>query len=387
MPTKALGLSAAILFLVAIAIGIDATAAPLPKEGEKSPPVEAGSIFGRSGKVREKLASDGGATHASEVAVAKGLKWLARQQSADGRWKLDGNFPDKGNANDVAGTAFGLLPFLGAGMTHKADDRNNPFDKVVDKGLSYLLSIQNPQTGSFAVDMYTHGLCTIAICEAYALSEDKNLKAPAQRAVDYIVNAQHAAGGWRYQPGQAGDTSVTGWHIMALVTAKMAKLNVPAGALTNAANYLESNCEKTTEGYGYTGPQPTPTMTAVACLGREYLESWGPQNHRLIKSVDNYLKPNPPAKTKNNVYYYYYATQVMHHFGGLDWKTWNTSMRDILVKSQDVDEENTATFGSWSSQGDNWGRTGGRLMITSLNLLTLEVYYRHVPMWYKAKSE
>jgi hypothetical protein len=29
------------------------------------------------------------------------------------------------------------------------------------------------------------------------------------------------------------------------------------------------------------------------------------------------------------------------------------------------------------------GRSGGRLLITSLNLLTLEVYYRHLPLYYR----
>jgi hypothetical protein len=386
MPKKGLHLSIVIMFLVATVIAIDVTAAPLPKDGAKDPAPVPGSIFGRSGTTRVKLSTEGGANKASEAAVAKGLLWLKRQQLEDGRWKLDGDYPDKGNSNDTAATAFGLLPFLGAGKTH-VEPKNNPYDKSIEKGLRYLVSLQNPQTGAFALDMYTHGLCTIAICEAYALSEDKNLKEPAQRAIDYIVNAQHAAGGWRYQPGQAGDTSVTGWHIMALVTAKMAKLKVPEEALKNAASYLDSVCENNTEGYGYTGPQPTPTMTAVACLGRQYLQNWNGRNARLIKSIDNYIKPNPPERTKNNVYYYYYASQVMHHFGGLDWKTWNSSMREILVNSQDNNKDNAATYGSWSSQGDNWGRTGGRLMITSLNLLTLEVYYRHVPMWYKAKSE
>ena len=66
-----------------------------------------------SGAMREKLLAEGGGTGDSEAAVARGLQWLARVQSADGRWKCDGNFPDKGNPNDAAGTALGLLPFLG----------------------------------------------------------------------------------------------------------------------------------------------------------------------------------------------------------------------------------------------------------------------------------
>jgi hypothetical protein len=72
----------------------------------------------------------------------------------------------------------------------------------------------------------------------------------------------------------------------------------------------------------------------------------------------------------------------MHHFGGEAWKKWNNKMRDFLVKSQDGDSK-SPNFGSWTSQGDSHGTSGGRLMTTSLNLLTLEVYYRHLPLYYR----
>src|SRR5204863_5973968 len=86
---------------------------------------------------------------------------------------------------------------------------------------------------------------------------------------------------------------------------------------------------------------------------------------------------------KKDVYYYYYATQVMHNFGGDDWKAWNEKMRDQMIASQETAANQPATYGSWSPAGDQWGRTGGRLMTTSLNLLTLEVYYRYLPLYYR----
>ena len=46
--------------------------------------------------------------------------------------------------------------------------------------------------------MYSHGLATIALCEAYGLSKDLTLRSAAQMAVNYIVNAQNKTdGGWR----------------------------------------------------------------------------------------------------------------------------------------------------------------------------------------------
>jgi hypothetical protein len=100
----------------------------------------------------------------------------------------------------------------------------------------------------------------------------------------------------------------------------------------------------------------------------------------MIKAVSGIINANPPAR--QDVYYYYYATQVMHHFGGESWKKWNEKMREYLISKQDKNDKN-ASFGSWSPAGDPWGRAGGRLMITSLNLLTLEVYYRYLPLYYR----
>ncbi len=341
----------------------------------------AGSFYGRSGATREKSLREGGGTTASEAAVALGLAWLARHQENDGRWKLDGRFPDKGNANDPAGTALGLLPFLGAGKTHKTT-KDNPYDKTIFKAITYLVNIQDKRTGAFSRDMYAHGLCTIAICEAFGLSQDYNLKKPAQLAINFIVSAQHTGGGWRYTPGQAGDTSVSGWQIMALKSGLMCGLDVPAATLRKAQAFLDQVVDPT-EGYGYTDPGPTKTMTAVALLCRQYLQGWGPQNLRMIKAVDTYIKPNPPRNEVKDVYYYYYATQVMHHFGGDEWKLWNKQNRELLVKTQATDRANQGTCGSWSPAGDQWGGTGGRLMVTSLNLLSLEVYYRYLPLYYR----
>jgi hypothetical protein len=342
----------------------------------------AGTFYGRSGATREFALRDGGGTRESEAAVARGLQWLARHQMPDGHWMLDDpRFKDKGKENDIAGTAFGLLPLLGAGKTHKPA-KDNPYDKPIEKALLFLLRKQDKRTGYFGGGMYAHGLATIAICEAYGLTQDPNLRRPAQAAINYIVSAQHDAGGWRYSPGQAGDTSVVGWQVMALKSAQMAGLDVSDVTMRKAQRFLDSVCgEGSDEGYRYlpANQGSTPTMSAVGLLCRQYLQSWGPQNLRMIKGVENHIKSHGPNPM--DMYYSYYATQVMHHFGGQSWKDWNEKMREGLIKGQ---EKSGPMNGSWDSAGGNIHiAQGGRLMQTSLCLLTLEVYYRHLPLYYR----
>jgi hypothetical protein len=346
----------------------------------------AGTFLGRSGATREAALRDGGGTKESEAAVARGLQWLAKHQMGDGRWMLDdARFKDKGQANDIAATAFGLLPLLGAGKTHRPA-KDNPYDKPIEKALAFLIRKQDKRSGNFGGGMYAHGLATIAICEAYGLTQDPNLRRAAQAAVNYIVGAQHDAGGWRYSPGMAGDTSVAGWQVMALKSAQMAGLDVPDVAMRKAQKFLDSVCaEGSDEGYRYLpeNPASTPAMTAVGLLCRQYLQSWGPQNLRMIKAVDNHIKSYGPRP--NDIYFSYYATQVMHHFGGQSWKDWNEKMREALIKDQ---EKTGPMKGSWSvPAGNAHVAVGGRMMQTSLCLLTLEVYYRHLPLYYRDSGD
>ncbi|MGH7227417.1 MAG: hypothetical protein ACRELF_29755, partial [Gemmataceae bacterium] len=95
-------------------------------------------LIGRGPSAIQGLVDKYGGNKASEAAVARGLKWLALHQAQDGHWSLHEFHKyarekprpagkiircncEAGTAkrNDVAATGLGLLPFLGAGITHK----------------------------------------------------------------------------------------------------------------------------------------------------------------------------------------------------------------------------------------------------------------------------
>jgi hypothetical protein len=374
-----------------------------------------GGLSGRSAATREQMVKEGGGNGASEAAVGLGLKFLALHQGDDGRWSLEGfhrnahekpglgnndkankrftcNCGGQGMSNDTAGTAFGVLPFLAAGITprsaNKTDNVKEDYTKNVDAALRFLMAHQDPKTGDLGGGMYSHGLATIALCEAYGLSADQSLKVAAQKAIDFIIAAQDpGSGGWRYSPRSGGDTSVVGWQLMALKSGQMSGLKVPTPTLTGASRWLDS-CESGTSasgdyGYGYVGKGATPTMTAVGLLCRQYL-GWSPRKPELIAGVKN-ISQHAPGNTAqiNSMYFNYYATQVMHHMGGNSWENWNPKMREALIRTQDQGRapKKPHQLGSWSPEGDAFGAQGGRIMQTSLSLLTLEVYYRHLPLY------
>lgn len=348
-------------------------------------------LAGRDPRVRTRLLNIEGGNDRSEIAVAMGLRWLAKHQNSDGSWSLD-RFNhagecreqcfDIGVPSEAAGTGLALLPFLGAGYTHRIDCE---YKSEVQKGLDWLIANQADDGGLMGepvfgnTGMYAHGQAAMALCEAYALTHDSKLRIPAQKAVDFIIAAQHSAGGWRYFPGQPGDTSVVGWQLMALRSAKMGGLNVPEKTFQQSERFLTSVQESDTQGRFSYMPQSraTETMTAEGLLCRLY-SGWRADFPPLLHGADWLLKNHlPSSKGESNMYYWYYATQAMHHIGGERWRTWNERMRPLLIELQNKEGHQ---LGSWQPIG-NHDRMGGRLYMTALAVCTLEVYYRHLPIY------
>jgi hypothetical protein len=334
------------------------------------------ALSGREPGNREALLAAGGGSRRTENAVSLGLAWLARQQRPDGLWSLSG--PYSGGAkqeNAEAATALALLAYLGAGETEHPRVR---------RGSTTLLKRLDGD-GRFFHDvpeqhqLYTQALCTLAVCELYALTRDEKYKEPAERAIDYCIRAQSPQGGWRYKPGVESDMSVTGWFVSALLTARMAGIEVPNAVFDQVDRFLDSVARDDGSRYAYRlRDGATMGMTASGLLCRQYL-GWPRDDKRLLAGVDS-LMASLPDWDKRNVYYWYYATQVLHHIQGDDWKKWNDVIRELLLSNQVT---RGSESGSWDPMGDRWGGQpyGGRLFVTCLSIYILEAYYRHLPIY------
>jgi hypothetical protein len=334
-----------------------------------------------------------GGSEGSEKAVALALAWLAEHQNLDGSWnfnhqlapKCGGKCSERGSMVDctTGATGMALLPFLGAGQTHK----EGKYRQTVEKGLYYLTSKMKVQNGAGNLaegggNLYSHGICAIVLCEAYAMTHDKGLMAPAQLALNYTMFAQDpVGGGWRYSAKQPGDTSAVGWQLMALKSGHMAYLQVDPRTVQGAVRFLDSVQADSGSRYGYTSPGNGPATTAVGLLSRMYL-GWKKDNPALQRGVE-YLSSSGPSP--GNMYFNYYATQIMRHNGGEPWEKWNKTMRDSLVNSQ---AKTGHEIGSWFMKGGDHGSdVGGRIYCTSMATMILEVYYRHMPIYGKQAAE
>ncbi len=323
------------------------------------------------------------------AAIRRGLNWIQQHQALDGHWGLH-NFHEQcqghdrcsghgSSRSDTAGTGLALLPMLGDGNTHL----QGTYQDNIARGIAWLVKNQKPDGDLFTggegnSHMYSHAIATIALCECYGMTGDASLKAPSQKAIDFIVAAQDPrSGGWRYQPRKDADTSVVGWQVMALKSGQMAELNVPEKTLKETQRWLASVAGKKDRlgQFAYQHGRYNPAMTAEAILCLEYLGE--DRDAESINRGTRHLLENLPQAGRETSYYWYYATQALFHLQGDAWQRWNGAIHPLLLQTQ---TKEGPIAGTWDPK-DQWENSGGRIYATSLRVLMLEVYYRHLPIY------
>ncbi len=383
-----------------------------------------GNRNGRGSLIRE------GGSEATEEAVLAALWWLQRHQHPDGYWSsstvFTGNCQDpsvydddiKGiKGYDVGVTSLALLTFLGYAHTHQKGEIDE-FVVAVRKGMKWLLKQQTrggepEERGTIGKNeeeswVYNHSIATMALAELLVLSGDQlKLRKPVELATQYILAAQNDEFGWKYKfRGGKSDTSVTGWMILALKTAKACtdlnllrdvKIEEYESSFSRSLKWFDRVTSEATGICGYQDPgdpgslllqvydpdnypfsKKLSCMTAVSVLCR--LFAGQSRNDEGVKSgVDVLMQEVPrwlPGKGKRkstiNIYYWYYGSYALFQYGRRQWKEWNEAMIEALVPTQ---RQGTDADGSWDPIGE-WGAAGGRAYSTAIGAMTLEVYYR-----------
>jgi hypothetical protein len=362
----------------------------------------AGGLFGgrRPGGHRGLTLTGGEGT---EKPARAGLEWLKNHQSPGGYWDCDA-FEGMCRKNRCGGpgaplydpgvTGLSLLAFLGDGETHKTPR----YGTVVRNGLKYLKGIQDPE-GCFGPRTsnhftYNHSIASLAMAEAYGLTQSPLFKASAQNGINFVLQCQNPYLAWRYgvRP-QDNDTSVTGWMVMALKSARGAGLDIDPAAFDGARAWLDKVTEPeygragyTARGNGPSRPQElmdrfpadkSESLTAVAVLTRIFCGATK-EDEYVKKGAELCLKSLPvydEAAGTIDYYYWYYGTLAMFQVGGDHWRKWNESMKKSIIESQRMDKSDDR-HGSWDAV-DPWASEGGRVYSTSVNVMCLEVYYRY----------
>ena len=314
---------------------------------------------------RGEIISELGGSAETEAAAVKALDWFTLTQKENGRWSE--------TQSDVAHTGLVILCYLSYGV--KPDDETE-HGQALAEGLTWLVK-QVPENGNMRDGgrMYGQAIGSLALGEAAGITQLEKFYQPLERAVAFLCRAQNPkSGGWRYLPhpsSDAGDLSVTGWVIMALRSAEMAGVRVPAKNLGPAREFLNTVSAGQHKGfYGYKDSVPKPSMTSVGMYCQQLYGS-NPDEKRQIDSA-KFLATRMPATAQKDYYYWYYGCLSMFLHGGKPWQEWNAKMKPIFLKKQQAN-------GTWKPEGRR-AKKEGTTITTAWATLSLTVYYRYLPM-------
>jgi hypothetical protein len=380
-----------------------------------------GAFKGRGGSADK---TPGGGGKKRNDAVMDALKWLKAHQSPGGQWEGDGfqkwcdfkaapagKQPDgvgKEGMYDPGITGLALCAFLGAGYTNRG---KHPFKNTVSKGLRYLKNVQDPE-GCFGARaspnfIYNHATASLAMVEAYGMTESTIFKTSAQRCLEFIAISRNPYFAWRYgvKPGD-NDSSVTGWMMMAIKSAKLINADAkkrgkspPLVVDEDAFDGVKAWIDKMTDpdygrvGYITRGSGParpkalvdrfpsekSESMTAVGVLAKIFM-GIDPKKDEIMRKGAELCYKLPPVWNESDgsidMYYWYYGALAMHQMGGKYWKAWKEGLEKAVIETQRKDTDYCMYKGSWNPVGP-WGEDGGRVYSTAILALCLEVWYRY----------
>jgi hypothetical protein len=328
------------------------------------------------GGQKNKKIRDNGGDKKTESAVDWALRWLAAHQEYDGHWDCQ---KYNGEKHDVAVTSLSLLAFLGAGNSEK----KGKYKDNVTRASDWLVK-QMDNKGNIGPFRYETPIAAMALVESYSMGGNK-YKQAAQKAISNLVSAQCETGGWDYSPNsKRSDTSVSGWAIMALKSAKVSYIEVPDDCMKKAADYFQKATTAQGESTSYAsegglvntgGGSERMTAVALTCLQflgvkREDVQVQGSAN-KTISRLPNVATPD--------LYLTYYQSLGLFQLGvrGDLWKKFNPPMKESLLATQVKVGTFQENKGSWNPEPDIHGKSWGRVGETALAALILEIYYRY----------
>ncbi|MFH0982496.1 MAG: prenyltransferase/squalene oxidase repeat-containing protein [Planctomycetota bacterium] len=303
---------------------------------------------------------------AAQIAIARGLAWLATQQEADGSFGGKSHYGRHVGITGLAGLAFlsdGNVPGRGRHAAAVEGCIRFILDNRSEGGLLAAETSHGP--------MYGHGFAALFLAEVYGMTRDERIGEALRKATRLIVATQNAEGGWRYQPVRAdADLSVTVCEIMALRAARNAGIFVEKSTIDKSIDYVKKS-QNPDGGFRYmlntSGSAFARSAAGVAAM--QYAGIY--EGEEIERGLEYVMRFRPPVEQDVPHYFYghYYAAQAMFLAGEPRWREWFPAIRNELVQQQ-------AEEGSWQGQaGTEYG--------TAMALIILQMPNRLLPIFQK----
>jgi len=307
---------------------------------------------------------DGGAT-----AADRALHWLARHQSEDGHWDPSGfgaccknlACPGAGAGKlEVSVTALAALAILEAGYTPMSRVSSvDPIDKktrrlgdTVRNAVKWLLERQDAEGGfgSGPAALFEQAVATLALVEAYGVTNARLYREPTARAVGALLRRQALE-----EPSNA-----TFWAVLALEAAAPS-FAVDAEALARARRSLAAS----------QGAAAHLLADALEHRDSDDATDAAREERAPLFAAPPWRRSKPLEARPDALTVFADAIALVAHMGPHDksFSKWREGLSDTLNGSQ---HRGGCLDGSWDPLGPDWDRAGGRVFATALSLLALE---------------
>jgi hypothetical protein len=330
-------------------------------------------------------------TAESELALQRGLEWLARHQGPEGNWSSD----------DLGLVSLGALAFMAGGQI----PGHGKFSASVERALDFvirraqpsgLLNIADPKR-----DLYNHGLATFVLSQAYGLYDEPRLAPALDLALRLLVATQCDDGGWDYyarRQERGHDLSLVALQAAALRSTADCGFDAPAEVLERAlrrvrgyyrargaaADLPESALRRQPGQFTYDGARETLAMAAcgVACLQAfEQRSDW-----RIAKNLEplraQLLEIRAPGDRHGRLpfdaYTLFYVGQAVYQAGGRTWREGYPPLRDAIAAAQLRDAVDPSRDGRWLGDERLAGRPA-ELFSTAVACFVLALPNRFLP--------
>lgn len=385
-----------------------------------------GLYAARSGARRMSFVKQYGGSPATEAAVTKALKWLATVQNEDGSW---GDTDPAYAYHTVQLTCLALLAYLAHGDTPQSADYGDAILKGL-KLVSQWAETAYKHGGVIRGDWYAHARVGIVLAEGFAITRIPALERAMNKAIETLVKRMNPVGGYySYYDHKKKETIHT------------ADLDLDSRIYNALYSAFAAGCE--VQGL------PEAVDLALKCIGEVHKCADGGFSRHMVRRAKNskgifedtaggtlymYLMGGGESKSaregltwlenyrpggKDNselkmdwknlpgtmsILGWYYMTQALfqgYAGKGSNWKRWNASMINSLVREQHpkgywpcpadkypvfievIDKETgkkhkeekvmpESSFGGFSE-------LNGKIWATVYFCMSLEVYYRYLP--------
>jgi hypothetical protein len=309
-------------------------------------------------------------TPATEMAISRGLSYLARQQQSDGSFTgLDEIGPRIAPAAEV------VLAYLSAGQVPRVGRHALSMRNALDFILRQL-----PDDGGFGVadgsGIEGQAIITIALAECYGFETDTTERASLREALNrskqFILSAQdQKQGGWVADGKRDPDLVSTFWMVLSLHALVDAGFEIPAASLDRAASFaLSRGKSKSNVFTDLNAESPAASNAAGLAILRFAMPRGDFPTTAAIKSLVD-KKPDPAKGGFHGTLYM--VTLAAYLWGDPVWTPSWKAAQDRLISKQTED-------GSWFPPvAPAIGL--GTISSTAKAILTLTVPYQLMPLY------